>query len=134
MASSYTEREVPSASWSDSTVPKRLTEDFVYNRALMHLPAWIQHRGPAGGVLKQLGLALLALMTGGLVLPVLIYFCGIALLGRYEGASLERTYRVVLGGLSAGSVASWVVVLGPYLLLQLAGLLRAWWHAGAKNG
>jgi hypothetical protein len=71
------------------------------------------------------------LAAGGLVLPALIYAVGVAVLGPYDGGSLTGTYKVVLGGLSHGSISSWVVVLGPYLLWHLARLLRFWWRASA---
>ena len=69
---------------------------------------------------------------GVLLLPLLIFFTGALILGRYEGASLWRTYATVFVGLVHGSIASWVVVLGPYLLLLLQKGLRAWWRVGAN--
>ncbi|MFI4890403.1 MAG: hypothetical protein ACHQIL_07720 [Steroidobacterales bacterium] len=83
-------------------------------------------------VLRQLAPAGIALAIGALILPALIYGCGIAVLGRYEGGSLAKTYQGVLGGLARGSVASWIVVLGPCLLWYLARALRAWWHPSAR--
>jgi hypothetical protein len=74
----------------------------------------------------------IGLIVGGLVLPALIYGVGVAVLGPYDGGSLGGTYKAVLGGLAHGSIASWVVVLGPYLLWHLARLLRYWWRASAK--
>jgi hypothetical protein len=83
-------------------------------------------------LLRALAPAGIGLALGALGLPALIYGCGIAALGRYEGGSLARTYQGVLGGLARGSIASWIVVLGPYLLWHLARILRAWWQASAK--
>jgi len=36
---------------------------------------------------------------------------------------------VVWGGLATGSIASWIVVLGPYSLFLLSRILRIWWRA-----
>jgi hypothetical protein len=81
---------------------------------------------------KNLLTTVVGLALGALVLPGLIYAVGIAALGQYEGASLAATYKVVLGGLARGSIASWVVVLGPFLLWYLGRLLLYWWRASAR--
>jgi hypothetical protein len=80
-------------------------------------------------LVKQLSVAGILLLAGLSVLPVLIFFAGEVLLGRYEGASLPGTFAAVFAGLRSGSIASWVVVLGPYLLFLLFKGLRAWWRA-----
>jgi hypothetical protein len=77
-------------------------------------------------------LALLLLLLGFLVLPGLIFVLGSWLLGRYEGSGLGATYGSVYSGLAHGSVASWIVVLGPLGLWLTFQLLRAWWRAGAR--
>ena len=78
-----------------------------------------------------MGLAAIALMLGFAIMPVVIYFAGALLLGRYEGGSINRLYDAVYSGLGTGSFASWAVVLGPYGLYLLAAGLRAWWRASA---
>jgi len=80
---------------------------------------------------REAWIALLWLAVGALLLPLLIYLCGITFLGTYDGAGLGRTFGTVLGGLAAGSPASWAVVAGPYLMIQLLRLLRLWWRVGA---
>lgn len=78
---------------------------------------------------------LVAIVTLGLgfgLLPLLIYFAGSSLLGRYEGASPARIYDGVYRGLQAGSLVSWIVVLGPYGLYLLFEGLRFCWRAGTK--
>ncbi|MGA2776282.1 MAG: hypothetical protein ABSF94_01905 [Steroidobacteraceae bacterium] len=80
---------------------------------------------------KQAAIAGICLGAGLALLPLLIYFAGISLLGPYEGASLPHIYQSILGGLVHGSFSSWVVVLGPYFLFLLFRALGAWWHAGA---
>ncbi len=83
------------------------------------------------GLSKQLAIAGGGLAVGAALVPLLIYFTGVALLGPYEGASLGHTYRSILGGLGNGSIASWIVVLGPYSLYLLFWALAAWWRAAA---
>jgi len=89
-----------------------------------------QSAGGARGAIKQIGIAGGALFTGFVVLPALIYFAGSALLGPFEGASLGTSFRSIYQGLGDGSIAAWIVVLGPYALLLLFKALRAWWRAG----
>jgi len=79
----------------------------------------------------ELGLAALGLLIGVGIMPVLIFYAGVATLGRYDGASLGTLYRSLFVGLGAPSAASWVVLLGPYGLYLLFKGLRAWWRASA---
>jgi hypothetical protein len=79
----------------------------------------------------ELGLAVLGLLIGLGLMPLLIFYAGVAALGRYEGASLGRLYHSLFLGLGEGSIASWTVLLGPYGLYVLFKALRAWWRAGA---
>ncbi len=79
----------------------------------------------------ELGLAALGLLIGVGIMPVLIFYAGIATLGRYDGASLGALYRSLFVGLGGPSAASWVVLLGPYGLYLLFKGLRAWWRASA---
>jgi uncharacterized membrane protein len=65
-------------------------------------------------------------------MPSLIFLAGSTLLGRYDGASLGSTYGTVFDGAAAGSVAAWIVILGPYGLYLLFRALCAWWRAGAN--
>jgi len=102
---------------------------FVYNARSMASKARRGATG-AGKIVKQLGIAGIALVCGLGVLPPLIYLAGTSALGAYEGASIETLYRSVLQGLNDGSVAAWTVVLGPYALFLLLQLLRRWWRAG----
>ncbi len=80
----------------------------------------------------ELAIAVLGLLCGVALLPVLIFYAGVASLGRYEGASLGHLYNTFFSGLGVGSAASWVVLLGPYGLYLLFRGLRAWWRAGAR--
>jgi hypothetical protein len=80
----------------------------------------------------ELGAAVACLALGLALMPLAIFYSGVAALGRYEGASLAHLYSSVFAGIGAGSSAAWVVVLGPYGLYLLFKLLRAWWRAGAQ--
>ena len=73
-----------------------------------------------------------SLVLGVGLMPVLIFYAGVASLGRYEGASLHALYGSLFAGLEEGSIASWVVVLGPYALYLLLRALRVWWRAGTR--
>jgi hypothetical protein len=73
-----------------------------------------------------------ALLVGVALMPVLIFYAGVASLGRYEGASLQSLYNSLIVGIEEGSVASWVVLVGPYLLYLLFRGLRLWWRAGSS--
>jgi hypothetical protein len=85
----------------------------------------------AGPWATELGVAALALLLGVALMPVLIFYTGVAALGRYEGASLGNLYHSLFSGLGQASIASWVVLLGPYGLYLLFKGLRAWWRVGA---
>jgi hypothetical protein len=88
--------------------------------------------GQSGGWLRELVLTVALLLAGLLLMPLLIFFAGSSTLGRYEGASIGRLFQNIYGTLQSGSVASWVVLLGPYGLFLLFRALRYWWRASAK--
>jgi hypothetical protein len=79
----------------------------------------------------ELGIAVVGLLIGVGLMPVLIFYAGVATLGRYDGASLGRLYSSLFTGLGQGSIACWVVLLGPYGLYLLFKALRAWWRISA---
>ena len=81
---------------------------------------------------RELWLTGIALLFGFALMPLLIFFAGSSLLGRYEGASVQRMYESVYRGLEAGSAASWIVLLGPYGLYLIFKGLRGLWRASAN--
>ena len=89
------------------------------------------HLGLTGPWATELALAALGLLLGVALMPVLIFYSGVAALGRYEGAGLGHLYHSLFSGLGQDSIASWVVFLGPYGLYLLFRGLRACWHVGA---
>jgi len=80
----------------------------------------------------ELVAAALSLLLGIILMPILIFYAGVATLGRFEGASLGHLYGSVFAGLREASIAPWVVFLGPYGLYLLFRALRGWWRASAK--
>jgi len=82
----------------------------------------------------ELAVAAVALLLGVALMPVLIFYAGVATLGRYDGASLGQIYSSLFAGLARGSTAAWVVFLGPYGLYVLSKALRLWWRASGNLG
>ena len=80
----------------------------------------------------ELLVAGIGLLLGVTLMPVLIFYAGVAALGRFDGASLGNLYANLFAGLKDASIASWVVFLGPYGLYLLFRTLRAWWRASAR--
>jgi hypothetical protein len=80
----------------------------------------------------EISLTVLALAFGFVLMPVLVFYAGSSLLGRYEGASLKHMFQSLYAGLQAGSAASWIVLLGPYGLYLLFRALRLWWRLSAR--
>jgi hypothetical protein len=82
----------------------------------------------------ELIVAALGLLFGVALMPALIFYAGVSALGRYEGASLGNLYASLFSGLREGSVASWVVFLGPYGLYLVLRGIRGWWRVSARLG
>ena len=80
----------------------------------------------------ELVVAGVGLALGLILMPVLIFYAGVAALGRYDGASLGHLYSNLFEGLKEASTASWIVFLGPYGLYLLFRALRGWWRASAR--
>lgn len=80
----------------------------------------------------ELIVAGIGLFLGVALMPVLIFYAGVATLGRFDGASLGSLYASLFEGLREASIASWIVFLGPYALYLLFRALRAWWRASAR--
>lgn len=81
---------------------------------------------------RELWFSAIALAVGFALMPLLIFYAGSAALGRYDGASVHRTFESVYAGLHGGSAASWIVLLGPYGLYLIFRALLAWWRASAR--
>jgi len=68
---------------------------------------------------RELILAGAALAFGLLVLPALVYWVGIVVLGPYPGGGLGQFYGALLRDLGSGAGRAWVLVAGPYVSLLL---------------
>jgi hypothetical protein len=104
-------------------------ERFRLQLRVMPFKAILRRYGESRGWALELGAAGIGLLLGLVLMPILIFLAGAFLLGRYEGASLGHTFGSVYGGAIQGSVASWIVILGPYGLYLLFRALAAWWRA-----
>jgi hypothetical protein len=98
----------------------------------MRFSQYYRSLGLSGGWSRELWLTAFALTAGFGLMPVLIYLLGSSLLGRYEGASLHRTFESIYAGVQSGSVASWIVLFGPYGLYLIFRALRLLWRASAR--
>jgi hypothetical protein len=98
----------------------------------MRFETIINRLNSTGRWTRELVLAALALVVGFGVMPFLIFHAGSQALGRYEGAGVARIYQGIYQGLEAGSLASWVVVLGPLGFYLIFKGLRLWWRASAR--
>jgi hypothetical protein len=98
----------------------------------MRLEMIFKNLASVGGWRRELVHTGLALAAGFGVMPLAIFLAGSQALGRYEGASAGRIYQGIYRGLPAGSLASWIVVLGPLGLYLTFKGLRQWWRASAR--
>jgi hypothetical protein len=104
---------------------------FVYNR-FMSFGSAVKQLASTRAWAFELGAAAVGLLFGFILMPVLIFYTGVATLGRYDGASIREIYASLYAGLAQGSTASWVVFLGPYGLYVLGKGLIGWWRLSAK--
>jgi hypothetical protein len=86
----------------------------------------LERFGLAGGLVREVILAALALLVGFGLMPILIFLAGSSALGRYDGASVGAMFSSLYQGFTHGSPASWIVLLGPYGLYLLFKGLRLW--------
>ena len=79
------------------------------------LPRWLRRELLLAGILIPAGLVLI---------PVAIYFTGQALLGAYseEGHGIGRLYGDILRDMGSGFLPAWLLILSPYLGIQLIRL------------
>ena len=70
-----------------------------------------------------------ALLAGGLfVIPVAVYVVGQRLFGEYVDGGVLTLAEKIWGDFLTLRPAAWVLVLGPYLVVQLLrAIRRLWW-------
>ena len=78
---------------------------------------------------KELLLAAALLSCGLLLLPVAVYWVGGRVVGEYSAESgVWGLIWDIWSDLAAGSVLAWILVVSPYLLIQLLRVARALWR------
>ena len=75
-------------------------------------------------LLREVFLALGLLTLGLLALPAMVYAVGQVVVGEYEGG-LPALYEAIADGLLAGRIFAWLMVLSPYLSIQM---IRMWFR------
>lgn len=75
-------------------------------------------------VRRELLLAGVLIPAGLFIVPMAIFFTGQTLLGSYseDGQGIGHLYGTVFGDLAAGSLFAWLLVLSPWLGVQLLRL------------
>ena len=98
----------------------------------MHIETLLKRLGLTGWWARDLVYTVLALAVGFGAMPAAIFYAGSWALGRYEGASVARIYQVIYQGLQTGSLASWIVLLGPLGFFVILKGLRLGWRASGR--
>ena len=95
------------------------------------LAAWRSYR-QRRGIARELITFVIGAFAGLVLLPLLIYVAGRVLLGPYVRSATDPTpagplqmWTDYLGGLAQGSLAYWLVLLGPYVMYLLVRLARS---------
>jgi len=73
---------------------------------------------------RELALLLLGLGLGMFVMPLLTWTAGMFALGPYENGGFGALLADFLRGLADGSLACWMLLAGPYVLIWVFRLLR----------
>jgi hypothetical protein len=88
---------------------------------------WRFYRRSSGAKHEFVALCL-GLAVGLAVLPLLIWLVGKATLGPYTNGGLLALWRDFFVALAQGSLAYWLVALGPYLALWVLRIARVSLH------
>ena len=81
-----------------------------------------------GRVKNEAILAGLLLALGLFVLPVAIYFVGQQIIGEYEGGGVIGLVLALWSALVRADAVAWILVLSPYLVVQLLRLTWKIWR------
>jgi hypothetical protein len=99
------------------------------------LGAWRSYRRRKGLAREAITLVL-GLLTGLLVMPFGIWFVGRSVLGGYLRSTTDTTpagpvamWSDYVAGLSHGSLAHWLILLGPYVLYLIYRIGRSAFRA-----
>jgi len=88
---------------------------------------WRRYRRTRGATRELLTIAL-SLAVGLTIMPVLIWLVGRAELGPYANGGLGGLLADYYAALLKGSLAFWLVALGPYAAVWLLRGLRFWFR------
>jgi hypothetical protein len=88
---------------------------------------WRRYRR-SRGLTRELVTLGLCLFLGLALMPLLIWIVGKAELGPYANGGLGALLGDYYLGLAKGSLAYWLVALGPYAALWLLRGLRCWFR------
>ena len=91
------------------------------------LQYWRRYRRMRG-MQRELATLGLCLAIGLVVMPILIWFVGSAALGPYGGGGLGALWYDFSLALIRGSLAFWLVALGPYAAVWLLRGARFWFR------
>ncbi|MBS0388932.1 MAG: hypothetical protein JSR15_10670 [Proteobacteria bacterium] len=89
------------------------------------LKFWRRYRQTRGARHELMGFGV-CLAIGLIVMPVLIWLIGSSRLGPYANGGLFALWRDYVVALAQGSLAYWLVALGPYAGLWLLRGARFW--------
>ena len=89
------------------------------------LKFWRRYR-QTSGVQHELMAFSVCLALGLIVMPILIWLVGSSRLGPYANGGLFALWRDYVAALAHGSLAFWLVALGPYVALWLLRGARYW--------
>jgi hypothetical protein len=96
-----------------------------YYAAMAVIPAkLLESLAHLGRMPREALLLAAGLVAGLLVMPLLVWVAGMIALGPYANGGFGALLGDFLGGLADGSLACWLVLAGPYLLLSLWRGLR----------
>jgi len=75
-------------------------------------------------------IAVVLLIFGTIALPVSIYFVGLEVIGPYEGEGGPGSLMFTIWhALINGELTAWILVLSPYLVIQLLRLTGLIWRS-----
>ncbi len=72
------------------------------------------------------------LFVGLVLLPMLVWFVGKAVFGAYAGHGFADFFGTLSSGFRSGDSGTWLLVLSPWLALQLIRLAVAGWRFAGK--
>jgi hypothetical protein len=81
--------------------------------------------GLVGALRRELIALGASLAVGLLLVPPLLWLAGARALGPYSGGGIAALFANFFRGLASGSLAFWLVALGPFLVLTVLRALLA---------